>query len=138
MECPQRDSAAAVLDANPGVLLFGVSCGRNAKRSIESSSPRDIFDIGSEEAASSVEPEVEDCTSSRMRSMACTTACAPDACSSTAELISCVISFNRVVARAICDEPCDCSLVAAPISCANLYTSVTTFEILRSAPFSSC
>jgi len=38
-----------------------------------------------------------------MRSMACTTACAPEACSSTAELISCVISFSRVVARAIND-----------------------------------
>ena len=30
--------------------------------------------------------------------MAFTTACAPEACSSTAELISCVISFSRVVA----------------------------------------
>ena len=79
---------------------------------------RDIFDICSEEAASSVEPEVERCTSSRMRSMAFTTACAPEACSSTAELISWVISFSRVVARAICDEQWDCSLVAAPISCA--------------------
>ena len=85
-----------------------------------SSSTRDILDIWSDEAASSVEPEVEACTSSRMRSIACTTACAPEACSSTAELISCVISFRRVVARAIWDEPCDCSLVAAPISCANL------------------
>jgi len=26
----------------------------------------------------------------------------------------------RTLARAICVEPCDCSLVAAPISCANL------------------
>ena len=82
--------------------------------------PRDIFDICSADAASSVEPEVEFCTSSRMRSIAFTTACAPEACSSTAELISWVISFSRVVARAICEEPCDCSLVAAPISCANL------------------
>ncbi len=38
-----------------------------------------------------------------------------------------------MVALAICDEPCDCSLVAAPISCANLKTSVTTLEILRRA-----
>ncbi len=87
---------------------------------MNSSRPRDIFDICSDDAASSVEPEVEDCTSSRIRSMALTTACAPEACSSTAELISWVISFSRVVARAIWDDPCDCSLVAAPISCANL------------------
>ena len=87
---------------------------------MDSRSPRDIFDICSAEAASSVEPEVDCCVSSRMRSMAFTTACAPEACSSTAELISCVISFSLVVARAIWDEPCDCSLVAAPISCANL------------------
>jgi hypothetical protein len=90
------------------------------KRSMKSSRPRDIFDICSAEAASSVDPEVDCCTSSRMRSMAFTTACAPEACSSTAELISWVISFSRVVARAICEEPCDCSFVAAPISCANL------------------
>src|SRR5580765_4952787 len=96
------------------------SPGRSEKLSIDPSKSRDIFDICSAEAASSVEPEVEFCTSSRIRSMALTTACAPDACSSTAELISCVSSFRRVVARAICDEPCDCSLVAAPISCANL------------------
>src|SRR5579859_7814851 len=90
------------------------------KRSMKSSKLRDIFDICSDDAASSVELDVDCCTSSRIRSMALTTAWAPEACSSTAELISCVISFNRVVARAICDEPCDCSLVAAPISCANL------------------
>src|SRR6266576_6760173 len=60
----------------------------SANRSMESSSPRDIFDICSAEAANSVEPEVVCCTSSRMRSMALTTACAPEACSSTAELIS--------------------------------------------------
>src|SRR5579862_3738161 len=116
------------------------ACGRaesRPKRSMNSSRLRDIFDICSDEAASSVELEVDSCTSSRIRSMALTTACAPDACSSTAELISCVISFRRVVARAICEEPCDCSLVAAPISWANLYTSVTTFEILRNAVFSS-
>src|SRR5262249_38462439 len=89
-------------------------------RFMESNNPRDILDICSADAASSVEPEVVCCTNSRMRSMALTTACAPDACSSTAELISCVISFSRVVARAICEEPCDCSFVAAPISCANL------------------
>ncbi len=85
-----------------------------------SSMERDILDICSAEAASSVEPEDERCTSSRIFSIARTTACAPEACSSTEELISCVISFSRVVALAICDEPCDCSLVAAPISCANL------------------
>ena len=45
---------------------------------------------------------------------------APDACSSTAELISCVISVSRLVAFAICEEPTDCSFVAAPISCENL------------------
>ena len=71
----------------------------SAKRSMESSRPRDIFDICSAEAASSVELEVDCCTSSRMRSMAFTTACAPEACSSTAELISWVISLSRVVAR---------------------------------------
>jgi hypothetical protein len=68
MEFLQRDPADAVRAAfpNPGVLSFD----RSANRSIESSRPRDIFDIWSEEAASSVEPDVEDCTSSRMRSMA--------------------------------------------------------------------
>ena len=77
-----------------------------AKRSMKSSRLRDIFDICSEEAASSVELDVDCCTSSRIRSMALTTAWAPDACSSTAELISWVISLRRVVARAICEEPC--------------------------------
>ena len=89
-------------------------------RADDQSTAEIIFDICSEDAANSVELEVDCCTSSRMRSMALTTACAPEACSSTAELISWVISFSRVVARAICEEPCDCSLVAAPISCANL------------------
>src|SRR5713226_1310901 len=60
------------------------------------------------------------CTSSRILSIARTTACAPEACSSTAELISCVISVRRLVALAICVEPTDCSLVAAPISWENL------------------
>src|SRR5260221_15483 len=81
-------------------------------RSIASSMERDIFDICSAEAASSVEPEDERCTSSRIFSIALTTACAPEACSSTEELISCVISLSRVVALAICDDPWDCSLVA--------------------------
>src|SRR5215470_7473723 len=92
----------------------------SANRSRELSRSRDMRDICSAEAASSVEPDVVCCTSSRMRSIALTTAVAPDACSSTAELISWVISFRRVVARAICEDPCDCSFVAAPISCANL------------------
>src|SRR6266403_1745675 len=109
------------------------SPGRSEKVSMEPSRSPDIFDICSAEAASSVEPEVELCTSSRLRSIAFTTACAPDACSSTAELISCVISVRRLVAFAICEEPTDCSFVAAPISCENLYTSVTTLEILCSA-----
>ena len=87
---------------------------------MEDSRSRDILDICSAEAANSVEPEVDRWISSRIRSIALTTACAPEACSSTAELISWVISFSRVVARAICDDPCDCSFVAAPISCANL------------------
>ena len=90
------------------------------KRSMVSSSDRDILDICSAEAASSVEPEVVWLISSRIFSIARTTACAPEACSSTEELISCVISFKRVVALAIWVEPCDCSAVAAPISCANL------------------
>ena len=71
-------------------------------------------------AASSVELEVDCCTSSRIFSIARTTACEPEACSSTDELISCVISVSRLVAFAICDEPLDCSVVAAPISCENL------------------
>ena len=70
-----------------------------------SSSRADILDICSAEAASSVDPEVDAAPCSRICSIARTTACAPEACSSTAELISCVISFNRVVARAICEEP---------------------------------
>ena len=71
---------------------------------MDSRSPRDIFDICSAEAASSVEPEVDCCVSSRMRSMAFTTACAPEACSSTAELISWVISFRRPISRETADR----------------------------------
>ena len=67
-------------------------------RSMDSSSLRAIFDICSDDAANSVEPEVERCVSSRIFSIARTTACAPEACSSTDELISWVISFKRVVA----------------------------------------
>jgi len=52
-------------------------------------------------AANSVELEVDCCTISRIRSIARTTACAPPACSSTADVISCVISLRRVVALAI-------------------------------------
>ena len=109
----------------------------STKRSIDSNMERAILDICSDEAANSVEPEEERCTSSRIFSIARTTACAPDACSSTDELISCVISFRRVVALAICEEPCDCSLVAAPISWANFYTSATTLEIFFNAPLRS-
>jgi hypothetical protein len=51
MEFPHRVPAVAVREAfpNPGGLSlglsFGLSFGRKAKRSIESSRPRDIFDI---------------------------------------------------------------------------------------------
>jgi hypothetical protein len=48
-----------------------------------------------------VELDVDCCTSSRMRSIERTTACAPEACSSTEELISWVISVSRLVALAI-------------------------------------
>src|SRR5262249_36115181 len=92
----------------------------STKRSMVSSRLRDIFDICSAEAASSVDPTVVWAISWRIFPMARTTAWAPAACSSTEELISCVISLSRVVALAICVDPCDCSLVAAPISCANL------------------
>src|SRR5260370_133074 len=81
-----------------------------------SSKLRESFSICSAAAESSVELDADCCTSSRILSMARTTACAPEACSSTAELISWVISVRRLVALAICEEPTDCSLVAAPIS----------------------
>src|SRR6202040_1499672 len=103
------------------------------KRAMLSSKLRDSFSICSAAADSSVELDADCCTSSRILSMARTTACAPEACSSTAELISWVISVRRLVAFAICEEPTDCSFVAAPISCENLYTSVTTFSILCNA-----
>ena len=83
--------------------------------SIESSRPLDNLDICSAVAASCVELEVDCCTKSRIFSMARTTDCAPEACSSIVELISWVISVRRVVALAICVEPVVCSLVAAPI-----------------------
>src|SRR5438874_5132188 len=55
-----------------------VACARefsaSAKRSMKSSRLRDILDICSDDAANSVELEVDCCTSSRMRSMALTTA----------------------------------------------------------------
>ena len=85
-----------------------------------SSRLRDSLDICSAAAASSVELEVDCCTSSRIFSIARTTACAPDACSST-DGIDLLRDFGEaVVALAICDEPLDCSFVAAPISCENL------------------
>ena len=46
---------------------------------MESSNSRDIFDICSAEAANSVDPEVDCWISSRIRSIAFTTACAPRA-----------------------------------------------------------
>ena len=73
---------------------------------------RESLDICSAAAASSVELEVDCCTSSRIRSIERTTACAPEACSSTEDVISCVISVSRLVALAICAEPLDCSMVA--------------------------
>src|SRR2546423_3462594 len=117
---PGQDFAATAARARGSGWRPRCCALSSTNRSMASMSARAIFDICSADAASSVEPEVVCCTSSRMRSIALTTACAPDACSSTAEFISCVSSLRRVVARAICDEPCDCSLVAAPISCANL------------------
>lgn len=48
------------------------------------------------------------CTNSRIRSIAVPTAFALTTCCSAAELISPVISFNRVVARTIFEEPSDC------------------------------
>ena len=81
---------------------------------------RESLSICSAAAESSVELDADCWTSSRILSIARTTACAPDACSSTAELISWVISVRRPVALAICDDPTDCSAVAAPISWENL------------------
>src|SRR5205814_7187923 len=92
-------------------LALGRVAVSRTKRSMLSSRLRESLSICSAAAESSVELDADCWTSSRIFSMARTTACAPEACSSTAELISCVISVRRLVALAICDEPTDCSLV---------------------------
>jgi hypothetical protein len=70
-------------------------------------------------ADSSVELDADCCTSSRILSIA-----APRPArrrpASRRRVDFLVISVSRPVALAICDEPTDCSLVAAPISCENL------------------